>query len=241
MGILTGLKQIQQHEAQQEARRAERDKPRAKWFKIEDGQSVKVRFLQELDPDSENYSPEHGLGFLAIEHSSPQDFRRKALCTMDDEGRCFACEQARAAYNSGDKELGGKWKQKVRLYINALVDDGIEDPYVVVFSQGNGPKSVTPTLMEYATEGTITDRWFKIKRTGALLSDTSYLATSMKESKDTVSDILKEKGLELYDLMSVVREVPYDDQAAHYGGQQRQEQAVEPATSGGSVSDADEW
>lgn len=230
MGIVRGLKNINAHVEAEEAKfSGSGDSVKAKWFKLADKQAVKVVFLQELDEDSPNYSAKNGLGFIAVEHQNPKDFKRKALCSIDDEGACWACEQ-----HSKDWKAG--WKQKSRLYINALVDDGINPPYVVVLSQGNGPKSVTPSLIEQAGEiGTITDKYFKIKRSGAGLSDTSYLLTPLGAHDLNVEDY------ELFDLDSVVREVPYAEQEAHYlGGAPADEPELVGAAAGGG-SDSDEW
>ncbi len=205
MGIVKGLKGINAHIEAEEARFAGSgdDAPKTKWFKLADKQSVKVVFLQELDPDSENYSTKNDLGFIATEHVNPENFRVKAVCSAD-EGPCYGCEQHRKDYKAG-------WKQKTRLYINVLVDDGINDPYVAVLSQGNGPKSVTPALIEFAGEvGTITDKWFKIKRQGAGQTDTSYLLTPLASHDKNVEDY------DLFDLEKVVRQVPYDEQATFY-------------------------
>lgn len=156
-----------------------------------------------MDSDSENYSLKNDLGFIATEHASPANFQVKAVCTSD-EGACYGCEQHAKDYKA-------KWGQKSRLYINVLVDNGKDEPFVAVLSQGNGPKSVTPALLEFAGEfGTITDKWYKIKRTGSGQTDTSYLLTPLSANG------LDVEGYELYDLEKVVRQVPYEEQAAFY-------------------------
>lgn len=207
MGIVKGLKAINAHVDAEEAKYngGDSDAPKAKWFKLADKQAVKVIFLQELDEESDNFSEKNGLGFLAVEHQNPKNFMRKAVCTLDDEGACFGCEKHKENWKAG-------WKQKTRLYVNVLVDPGNnEEPYVAVLSQGNGPKSVTPSVIEQAGEiGTITDKWFKIKRTGAGQTDTSYLLTPLGAHDKNVEDF------ELYDLEGVLRQVPYAEQAAHY-------------------------
>jgi hypothetical protein len=231
MGIVRGLKNINAHVEAEEAKfSGSGDAQKAKWFKLADKQAVKVVFLQELDEDSPNYSAKNGLGFIAVEHVNPENFRRKALCSIDDEGACWACEQ-----HSKDWKAG--WKQKSRLYINALIDDGVNEPYVVVLSQGNGPKSITPSLIEQAGEiGTISDKYFKIKRSGAGLSDTSYLLTPLGAHDLNVEDY------ELFDLDKVVRTVPYNEQEAHYlGGAESAEPALATAGASSGSSDSDEW
>ena len=237
MGIVRGLKNITAHVDAEEAKfNGSGDSgPKTVWFKLNDKQAAKVLFLQELDPDSPNFSTKNDLGFLAVEHSNPADFRRKAICTIDDEGACWACEQHKKDWKAG-------WKQKTRLYINVLVDNGTDEPFVAVLSQGNGPKSVTPSLIEQAGEiGTISDKWFKIKRTGAGALDTSYLLTPLGAHDKDVEDY------DLFDLDKVVRQIPYAEQEAHYGGAEKKDDALaedRPApdfASAGATSSSSEW
>ena len=235
MGIVRGLKNINAHVDAEEAKfNGSGDSTPTKWFKLADKQAVKVLFLQELDPDSPNYSQKNDLGFLAVEHVNPKNWRRKAVCTIDEEGACYGCEQHRKDWKAG-------WKQKTRLYINVLVDDGQNDPYVAVLSQGNGPKSITPTLIEYAGDGSITDKWFKIKRTGAGATDTSYMLLPGAASSENVEDY------ELFDLEKVLRQIPYAEQEAHYlDGQEEADAGAAPAAAaagGGrsATSSSEEW
>lgn len=225
MGIVKGLNAINKHVEAEEAKFSGSDGPTTKWFKLNDKQAAKVVFLQELDPDSPNFSEKNDLGFLAVEHVNPANWKRKALCTAD-EGECYGCQQHRKDYKAG-------WKQKTRLYINVLVDDGVEEPYVAVLSQGNGPKSITPTLIEYAgDDGTISDKYFTIKRTGAGATDTSYTLRAGKEHGLNVEDY------ELFDLEKVVRNVPYAEQEAHYNHGVEAAPAAESAPAANSTSGA---
>lgn len=204
MGIVKGLN----------AMNAALDKPAAsgsgekgRWLKLEDGKSAKIRFLQELDPDSPNFDNRAGVGFIAVEHTNPKDYRRKALCSVDDQGRCFGCEMHRRDPKAG-------WKGRSRLYINILVDDGEEDPYVAIFSQGTGPKSATPEIIQYAGEtGSISNVLWRLKRTGEK-TDTNYSIIPLPS--DTKVDVSE---YELYDLEKIaVRDVPYADQENFYMG-----------------------
>ena len=234
MGLIKGLKGINAHVEAEDAKfagKGDGDSVKAKWFKIADKETVKVLFLQELDPDSENYSQKNDLGFIAVEHSNPKNFRRKAVCTVDDEGVCWACEQHNKDWKAG-------WKQKNKLYINVLVDDGKNEPFVAILSQGMGPKSVTPALIEYAGDGSITDKWYKVKRTGAGQTDTSYLLMPSIASKLSVEDY------ELFDLEKALYSVSYAQQEAHYMDGEATEEAVEnkPAWEEKSSSSGDtEW
>jgi hypothetical protein len=234
MGVKRGLKAIRDHVDAEEARfNGSGDSgPKTVWFKVADKQTVKVLFLQELDPDSPNYSQKNDLGLLAVEHVNPKNFRKKALCSIDDEGACYGCEQHRKDYKAG-------WKQKTRLYINVLVDDGQKEPYVAVLSQGNGPKSITPSLIEYASDGddpSITNKWYKIKRTGSGPTDTSYLLMPGAQHKLNVEDY------ELFDLSNVLREVPYAQQEAHYLDGQPDDVVAEESSATVSSTTVDaEW
>ena len=51
------------------------DGPKARWLKLEDGQSVKVRFLNEVDPDSKHYNKDLGLAIVIAEHTNPKDYK----------------------------------------------------------------------------------------------------------------------------------------------------------------------
>lgn len=207
MGIVKGLKDL--NKALDKPSYSESDSTKGRWVKLEDGESVKIRFLQELDPDSPSYNEKNGLGFIAVEHTNPKDYRRKALCTMEDQGKCWGCEQHRKDFKAG-------WKGRSRLYINVLVDDGKEDPYVAILSQGSSGKTVTPTLIEYAGEmGSITNLMWRIKRSGTK-TDTSY--TIIPLAKDEAA--FDYSSLELYALeISAVRDLPYTEQEGFFSGE----------------------
>lgn len=221
MGLVKGLKDL--NKVMDKPVYSEGDGTKARWVKLDDAQSVKIRFLQELDPDSPHYNEKSGLGFIAVEHTNPKDYKRKALCTIDDQGKCWGCEQHRKDYKAG-------WKGRSRLYINVLVDDGKESPYVAILSQGSSGKTITPTLIEYAGEmGSISNLMWRIKRTGTK-TDTSY--TSIPLAKDETP--FDSSGLELYELEKVaVRDLPYTEQEAFFNG----EGGEEPSSATGSV----EW
>ena len=212
MGIVKGLKDL--NKALDKPQSSGGDTARGRWVKLEDGESVKIRFLQELDPDSPSYDDKLGLGFIAVEHTNPKDYRRKALCSIDDQGKCYGCEQHRKDYKAG-------WKGRSRLYINVLVDDGKEDPYVAILSQGSSGKTATPTLIEYAGEmGSISNLMWRIKRTGTK-TDTSY--TIIPLAKDEAK--FDASGLELFKLEeSAIRDLPYTDQEAFFNGEGGQEE-----------------
>jgi hypothetical protein len=207
MSIVRGLKDL--NKALDKPTYNGGDENKARWLKVEDGESVKIRFLQELDADSPNYNDKLGCGFIALEHTNPKDYRRKALDTMESEGRDWANEQHRK-----DPKVG--WKARTRLYINVLVDDGKEAPYVAILSQGTSGKTITPTLIEYAGEmGSITNTVWRIKRNG-MKTDTSYTIIPLAKD-ETPFDF---SAFELYDLeKTAVRNVPYAEQESFYLGE----------------------
>jgi hypothetical protein len=219
MGIVKGLKDL--NKVMDKPQSSGSDATKARWVKLEDTESVKIRFLQELDPDSPHYNEKVGLGFIAVEHTNPSDYRRKALCSIDDQGKCYGCEQHRKDYKAG-------WKGRSRLYINVLVDDGKEDPYVAILSQGSSGKTITPTLIEYAGEmGSISNLVWRIKRSGTK-TDTSYTAIPLAKD-ETPFDI---SSFELYKLEeSAVRDLPYTEQEAFFNGEGSSELSDSATTS----------
>jgi hypothetical protein len=221
MSIVRGLKNMNKTLDKPTYNSGESSK--ARWLKLEDGESIKIRFLQELDPDSPTYDEKMGLGFIALEHTNPKDYRRKALDTMESDGRDWANEQHRKDPKAG-------WKARSRLYINVLVDDGKEEPYVAILSQGTSAKTITPTLIEYAGEmGSISNCTWRIKRTGTK-TDTSYTIIPLAKDEQPFDA----SALELIDLeKSAVRYVPYAEQEAFYlyGDGGAAEESVETTTS----------
>jgi len=160
MTIVKGLKNIN---ALVEKPKYESTGTKVRWVKLADGQAAKIRFVNELDSDSANYSEDRGLAVVVSEHTNPKDYKRKAACTQESEGRCFGCEMARKEPKSG-------WRARLRFYTNVLVDDGTEDPYIAVWSQGISKQSAFNTIREYALEtGSISNLVWKLKRNGQVL------------------------------------------------------------------------
>ena len=224
MGIIKGLKSINKYEEEQEKKRAERDRPKTVWFKLADKQKVEIAFLQELDDESPNYSAKNGLGVLAVEHTNPENFRRRAVCSIDDEGACYGCEKHQEDYTLG-------WKGKTRLYINVLVNDGENEPFVAVMSQSNSGQSITPTLRDEAIdEGTISTKWFAISKAGKG-TETNYTLRAKKEHGLNVEDY------EVFNLEeNVLRQVPYNMQEAHYLDGAAPAEKTDEGTDGGDTS-----
>jgi len=180
---------------------------KVRWLKLADGQSVKIRFIEELDEESPNYDSGRGLSLVVKEHTNPRDFRRRAVDTMDTEGRDWAEEQHRKDPKAG-------WKGKLRFYCNLLVDDGIEDPYVAVWSMGVGKMSVFNTIREYALEtGSVSNLSWKLKRTGQG-TETNY--TLIPSGPDT--EPFDWSGTEPFQLELALHQIPYAEQEAFYMG-----------------------
>jgi hypothetical protein len=204
MSVIKGLKDIG---ALMDKPKFENNGQKVRWVKLADGQSAKVRFVEELDADSANYDEGRGLSVVIAEHTNPKDYKRKAACTIDSEGRCYGCEMAR-------KEPKGGWRSRLRWYGNVIVDDGTEAPYVAVWSQGISKQSAFGNLREYAIEtGSISNLEWKIKRNGQG-TETNY--TLLPTKPDT--EPFNFSGVEAFNLEKVVREVPYAEQENFYFG-----------------------
>jgi len=218
MGIIQGLDAIKSHIDKPKGS----DGPKARWLKLEDGQSIKLRFVNEVDPDSKNYDTSRGLAIVVAEHTNPKDYRRKAVCSMEEEGRCHGCEMHRRDPKAG-------WKARLRLYANVLVDDGTGEQYTAIWSQGVGPKSVTTqTLIEYASDtGAISNLTWRLKRSGTG-TQTSYALFPLVVD-ETAFDW---SSVEQYELeKTAIRSVKYSDQESFYSGLDADD----------SVSTSSEW
>jgi hypothetical protein len=183
------------------------DKPRVRWLKLADGQAVKIRFIEELDEESSNYSPDRGLSLVVKEHTNPKDYRRKAVDTMESEGRDWAEEMHRKDPKAG-------WRGRLRFYCNVLVDDGLEDPYVAIWSMGVSKQSSFNTIREYALEtGSISNLTWKLKRNGQG-TETSY--TLIPSAPD--SEPFGWGNIEPFNLEVALNNIPYAEQEAYYLG-----------------------
>jgi hypothetical protein len=208
MSFIKGLKAIN-NVLEEQRQRAEKsaDYQKVEWLKLTDGQAVKARFVEELDEDSPGYDESRGLAVVIAEHTAPEDFRRKAVCTKDDDGRCYACEQAQSNPKAG-------WWPKLRYYTNVIIDDGKDAPHVVAWSQGVSNKSAFNILREQAIDmGSVSNLQWKLKRNG-LGTETSYLL--MPQLAD--AEPFDWSAFEFFDLEKIVREVPYAEQEAFYLG-----------------------
>jgi hypothetical protein len=204
MSVTKGLKDIN---ALLDKPKYEGTGSKVRWLKLADGQAVKIRFIEELDEESSNYDAKRGLAIVVKEHTNPKDYKRKAVDTMDTEGRDWAEEMHRKDPKAG-------WKARLRFYCNVLVDDGIEDPYVAIWSMGISKQSAFNTIREYALEtGSISNLSWKLKRSGQG-TETTY--TLFPSGPDT--EPYNWEGVEPFPLESALRNVPYAEQEAFYLG-----------------------
>lgn len=204
MSVVKGLKNIN---ALLDKPKYDESRAKVRWLKLADGQAVKIRFIEELDEDSPNYSPDRGLALVVKEHTNPKDYKRKAVDTMDDEGRDWAEEMHRKDPKAG-------WRARMRFYCNVLVDDGLEDPYVAIWSMGVSKQSAFNNIREYAIDtGSISNLTWKVKRNGQG-TETSY--TLLPSTPD--SEPFDWKDIRPFPLESALNKIPYAEQEAFYLG-----------------------
>ncbi len=204
MSVIKGLKNIN---ALLDKPKYDENTAKVRWLKLADGQSVKIRFVEELDEDSASYSADRGLALVVKEHTNPKDYKRKAVDTMDTEGRDWAEEMHRKDPKAG-------WRGRLRFYCNVVVDDGIEAPYVAIWSMGVSKQSAFNTIREYAIEtGSISNLQWKLKRNGQG-SETSY--TLIPSAPDTQP--FDWSNVKPFPLESALNKIPYAEQEAFYLG-----------------------
>ena len=206
MSVIKGLKNIN---ALLDKPKYDENSPKVRWLKLADGQSVKIRFIEELDEDSASYSEARGLALVVKEHTNPKDYKRKAVDTMDTEGRDWAEEMYRK-----DPKGNSGWRGRLRFYCNVLVDDGIEAPYVAIWSMGVSKQSAFNTIREYALEtGSISNLTWKLKRNGQGTETNYTLFPSQPDAEPFAWD-----GVKPFPLESALSKVPYAEQEAFYLG-----------------------
>ena len=247
MGIIDDLAGIKGFYAEEKRRKEEGAAAKNSWFKIASDSSANILFLQELSDASTHFDANKGKGFLASEHTNPEDWHKRALCSAD-EGSCVGCEQNTLGWKSNDGKAEkdptrykGGWKAKRRLYINVLVDllDG-EPAKVAVLSQADTANGVATDIIDFAVEdNTLCDGWFKITKKGEGF-DTNYRIKAMpKLDLPTKEEI---DALELFDLFKCVREIPYEEQTSFYGiSAHVAEPTVVSVASGAADSDDNSW
>jgi hypothetical protein len=204
MSVIRGLKNINALLNEQTTNAS-----KVRWLKLADGQAVKIRFVEELDEDSAHYNEERGLALVVKEHQNPKDYKRKAVDTMDEEGRDWAEEMYRK-----DPKANAGWKARKRFYCNVLVDDGIDEPYVAIWSMGVSKQSTINTLIEYALDtGSISNLVWKLKRNGTG-TETNYTLIPMGPD----SEPFNWSNVSPFPLEKALNQVAYAEQEAFYLG-----------------------
>jgi hypothetical protein len=233
--VKRGLAAIKAHQEEEKAKQAARERPKATWFKWPNDVTTvaTVRFLQEMDESASGYREDRDLGVIAVEHQAPgpDGFKRRALCTAESEGDCYACERHALDYTEG-------WRQRKNFYINALVSFNGEAPEVMVISRNGNSAFVEQVVAEAIDENTITDKNFRITKVGTCTS-TNWILKALP--KDEPFD---DSNVEVFNLNeTALRDIEYAKQAEYYGAVYKGKDADETSESGStSDSSADaEW
>ena len=203
MGFITGIKAITDATELSSA-------SFVKNLKLEDGQAVKLRLISEFDPSSPHYDPARGLAGVFKQHQSPFNWMNKAECTMDDLGRCYACEKAAELRGT---DIGAKWRVKRRFYTNVLVDDGMTDPYVAVWNLATYRSPNYEAIKDrFMDTGSVSNVTWRLKRSGKSQNDTTYVFQVI----DIDSTPYEWPDLEPYALAGILPAIPYEEQEAFY-------------------------
>jgi len=178
-----------------------------KYLTIGAGESVKIRFRQELTEDAKFYEDSVGTAITIPVVTSPINWKWRAASTAQLEKfnfKCWATEQA-----VRDKA----WRPKPHLIINVAVETepGLWEPRIIdtTFNQ----RHIGAILIEYAKEfGTITDRYYKYSRQGSGASDTNYslIPLDVSEMPKSIAE------LPMHDLENTYLTLSYDKQEKYF-------------------------
>lgn len=223
------LKDVLKRKAEQAERS---NRPDFNWFTLAKNETKRVRFLQEFDSDMRNYDSSKGTALFLLEHVSPRDFTRRANCTIDTQGRCFACEMdvEEPSIGEGDKKQWHPWGQRENFYIQVVDEKG----KVYVLSRSTSGKFFDALVDEAVEENdnSLTDITFKISK-----GDKN---NSPWEVKSTKSEFDVEDVVELVDLEAAVsRNIDYVEQRNFYipGGKVEKEDAPAKVETAKDVSE----
>lgn len=203
--LITDLAGLKSRKEDYDQRQAERDRPKANWFKINSNETLTIRFLQELSPEANNYNPSFGTFLGAVEHQAPgkTGYLSRALDTMESEGRDWAQEQHLKNPTEG-------WRARENFYINVAVKRG-NQTQVEILSRNMHSQFIGDLVEEYELsngEG-ITGKTYTITRKGSGPQTTWRLREA--------SEQLSIDGLQPWDLKEyAVRSVSYDKQREFY-------------------------
>lgn len=196
MGLVSGIRNIQA--------KIEASSGGDVWrLGLKDGEEATFHVATELDDDSPNYDPERGMAVLAVLHRAPHNYRKQATCTMDSEGRCWACEQV---------VFDKRWRSKQRFFFGLLTErDG--EMRSMYYDTSVFKSSVFDMLRDrFLDSGSVSDVRWKLKRKGAGQMDTTYTLMPVKfDDKPDWSDYTP------VDFEGIVPTIPYAEQAAFYG------------------------
>lgn len=144
------------------------------FFKLDDGKSVMVRFLQEIDNNSEHYNEDNGLAFLVYVINPPTADGWKYRFYVDED-------------NEHLLEEIGDWPKKGRLFISMLVNRGNDAEPEWKLELWDASKAVLRQLLEWSDDmGGITHKEFKVTRSGTGTS-TTYILMPKNETPDDFS------------------------------------------------------
>ena len=191
-------------------------RPKVEWFSLKNGETKYIRFLQEFDTDAPNYDSQYGTALFLVEHVSPDEWSRKALCSMEDEGRCFACEMDKEEpfqlldeldANGKPKKRWHPWGQKSNFYVYVVDVKGD----VRVMSRTTDGKLFDSLVDEIElNDGSLTGETFKISKGTA--NQNPWEIRSWKKEHFELPELP-----ELVDLKSAVGlKVAYADQRNFY-------------------------
>jgi hypothetical protein len=176
-----------------------------KYFSLQNGDSYKIRFRQELTEDSVNFDEKFGTAVVVPVVTSPLNWKWRIVSTAtmpEYNYRCWGSEQINS---------DSRWRPRPHLLVNVAVDiDGTWEPRILdtTFNQ----RHVALIMMEYAKEfGTITDRYYKYSRTGTGSSDTNYTLIPLNQS-EMPQEIA---SLPMHDLEKTYMTIPYEKQKSY--------------------------
>lgn len=207
------------------------DRPKIEWFGLGKNKKnpVKVRFLQEFTEDSPSFDSTKGKILFLVEHTSPYNFLRRAECSFDSDGRCFACDMAKEQTEVQVKDELKKfpWKQQTNMYTWVVTEDG-----ELQLLSRPAPGNFFDQIHDFAEEqgkGSITRHEFKISK-GPQKND-KWNLMPMLEPTFEIPDFEKLPDIEA----AVARKIPFAEQKKFYIPE---EEIQEPAIASVSASQA---
>lgn len=214
------------------------DRPKIEWFGLGKNKKnpVKVRFLQEFTEDSPTYDSTKGKVVFLVEHTSPHNFQRRAECSFDSEGRCFACEMAKEETETKLKNGEVKrfaWKQQSNMYTWVVTEDG-----ELQLLSRPAPGNFFDLVHGFATKqgkGSLTKFEFEISK-GPQKNDKWNLMPQFEPSFE-VPELEKLPDIE----SAVARKIPYAEQKKFYMPEEDipSEPQIANKVAASSVSDMD--